>query len=443
MAASPGRLFGRGLRNAVAACAELSDAAERCPVIRASGIPTIDGDMDALAEHARAISAVGAEFAGTGAQVQATWQGLGAVYDAPEAGQLIASMGPVAQVSASVGEDLETVGQALAGYAAEVKDIQARLAVLRQQAAEFEQSLGGDAERAGDDGNRERNDELIAAVDVAVADFNDAERRCANAIGALYGGQSYRADDGDGRAERGEYGATAEQFDRAAGSDEGLPWGANAEDDPGWLSTIGHGVLDVAGLVPVLGEPADAANAAWYTAEGDYTNAALSAAAMVPLVGWAATGGKFGVKGVRAVRSLDGARAWMRGRPSMVPAHAEKVPFIPNDKFQIGERYVWRDPETGKRVQYHAHGVDPGRPASDNAGQGAIYRVRVGNHYLDGNGNLHTRNAVDPNSPAYNPKAANDTHIPYPKDQPPPGQPHRRVAVPNPAAFVGPDRQEN
>ena len=60
----------------------------------------------------------------------------------------------------------------------------------------------------------------------------------------------------------------------------------------GLFSKIGHGVLDVAGLVPGVGEVADLANAAWYTAEGDYTMAALSAAAAIPFAGWAATGAK-------------------------------------------------------------------------------------------------------------------------------------------------------
>ena len=62
-------------------------------------------------------------------------------------------------------------------------------------------------------------------------------------------------------------------------------------------SSIGHGLLDVAGLVPVVGEAADLANAAWYTAEGDYTMAALSAAAAIPFAGWAATGAKGVIKG--------------------------------------------------------------------------------------------------------------------------------------------------
>ena len=60
--------------------------------------------------------------------------------------------------------------------------------------------------------------------------------------------------------------------------------------------------LDVAGLVPVFGEIADGLNALIYLARGDYLNAGLSAAAMVPFAGWAATGGKLGVKGAKAAK---------------------------------------------------------------------------------------------------------------------------------------------
>lgn len=131
------------------------------------------------------------------------------------------------------------------------------------------------------------------------------------------------------------------------------------------------------------------------------------------------------------------------GRPSMVPRHAERVPFTPSAKFPRGEAYEWTDPATGKKVRYHAHGPDPDVPVTNNAGRGPIYRQRAGNHYLDAEGNLHTRNSVErPKSPAYNPQAAKDTHIPYPKDQPPPDQPHVRVAAPNPAGLAGADGDE-
>ncbi|MFD1145582.1 DNRLRE domain-containing protein [Saccharothrix hoggarensis] len=66
-------------------------------------------------------------------------------------------------------------------------------------------------------------------------------------------------------------------------------------------SDLGHLALDVVGLVPVIGEAADLANAAWYAAEGDYVNAALSAASAIPFAGYAATGAKLAIKGADAV----------------------------------------------------------------------------------------------------------------------------------------------
>ena len=55
--------------------------------------------------------------------------------------------------------------------------------------------------------------------------------------------------------------------------------------------------LDLAGLIPVVGEIADGANGLIYTAKGDMLNAGLSFSAMIPVVGVASTGGKLAKKG--------------------------------------------------------------------------------------------------------------------------------------------------
>lgn len=76
------------------------------------------------------------------------------------------------------------------------------------------------------------------------------------------------------------------------------------------ISDIGHTALDVAGMVPVIGEAADLANAGWYLAEGDKANAALSAAGAIPFAGNAATAAKWGKKAVDAADMVaDGAKA--------------------------------------------------------------------------------------------------------------------------------------
>lgn len=80
----------------------------------------------------------------------------------------------------------------------------------------------------------------------------------------------------------------------------------------GLLSSIGHSVLDVAGLIPVVGEPADGVNAAWYAGQGDHLNAGLSAAGMVPLFGWGATAAKAGLKGAKAAEKAEHAEETAR-----------------------------------------------------------------------------------------------------------------------------------
>lgn len=71
-----------------------------------------------------------------------------------------------------------------------------------------------------------------------------------------------------------------------------------------WLNKAGHLALDVAGLIPVVGNVFDAANAAWYGAEGDYANAALSSAAAIPGAGYAAFGAKMIGKGLKAAKPV-------------------------------------------------------------------------------------------------------------------------------------------
>lgn len=96
-------------------------------------------------------------------------------------------------------------------------------------------------------------------------------------------------------------------------------------------SDIGHAVLDVAGLVPGLGEPADLLNAAWYAAEGNHADAALAAASAVPFVGVAATVAR------RADDAVDLARAVSRSG-DIAPA-AARTDALPDWPGQLGGSY--------------------------------------------------------------------------------------------------------
>ena len=55
-------------------------------------------------------------------------------------------------------------------------------------------------------------------------------------------------------------------------------------------------MLDAFGLIPGIGEFADGLNVAIYAARGDKVNAAISAASMVPFLGWAAVSTKYATK---------------------------------------------------------------------------------------------------------------------------------------------------
>lgn len=229
------------------------------------------------------------------------------------------------------------------------------------------------------------------------------------------------------------------------------PWGLRPMTDEdagggGWMSDAGHGALDVLGLVPGFGEVADGVNAAWYAAEGDWVNAGLSAAAMVPFVGWAATGGKWGVRGAKFVTTPQGARTWVTGKPPGVPRNAVEVPFKDSKgKFPDGGRaFEWQgkpkapnSAEDSVKWKYHAHGSNPKAPEGSNSALGPTYRIKSGSYHLDQYGNWHPHSAVKMDGDLASP--SNTTHIPYPRSLPPPGVTTRRFIAPNPVALTGPE----
>lgn len=55
---------------------------------------------------------------------------------------------------------------------------------------------------------------------------------------------------------------------------------------------LAHGLLDAAGMLPFVGEVFDLANGALYLLEGDWTNAGISAAALIPILGSGGTGAR-------------------------------------------------------------------------------------------------------------------------------------------------------
>ena len=73
----------------------------------------------------------------------------------------------------------------------------------------------------------------------------------------------------------------------------------NKKEGMSWLEKLQLS-LDAAGMVPGYGEVADLANAAIYGMQGDWKNAGISAAAMLPIVGSTGTAARLAYKGAKA-----------------------------------------------------------------------------------------------------------------------------------------------
>jgi hypothetical protein len=89
--------------------------------------------------------------------------------------------------TASVAEDLGAAAGALRAYAADTADIQARLDLLRLQAADLASAGDGAQDEATLDELDTRGGELSAESAALIAEWEAAQLRCANALRALSG----------------------------------------------------------------------------------------------------------------------------------------------------------------------------------------------------------------------------------------------------------------
>ncbi|GHD48968.1 hypothetical protein [Streptomyces galbus] len=201
-------------------------------LIDPSGIPHFIGDLSTLDVDVMLLTANAAQFRASGADIHTTFQGLGAVYHAPEAGDLLSSTEPVRAKSDAFADDLEKVVSALSEYSAEVQPLVDRLETLKADATAFVASVSGDEDWRKDQDKVDRNNALWREVNHAVAAFQAAERRAYNKIMGLIGGQKLTVDDGSHGDSM--YGYRADDLDHARQT----PWGAPAEREYegwGWL----------------------------------------------------------------------------------------------------------------------------------------------------------------------------------------------------------------
>jgi hypothetical protein len=140
---------------------------------------------------------------------------------------------------------------------------------------------------------------------------------------------------------------------------------------PGPLEIL-HNALDLAGLVPYLGAVPDSINAGLYAIEGDWINAGISSAAILPIFGDAATVGRIAEKQVinkitreavehsgskKIASSLQEARAASVGRQGRLPGKIDEA-----IEHGIVEEAIEQGP---------ARRVRPGRAPSTGLGESA------------------------------------------------------------------------
>lgn len=136
------------------------------------------------------------------------------------------------------------------------------------------------------------------------------------------------------------------------------PWGLSAWD---WI----HGGLDALGFIPGLGEIADGINAGLYALRGKWGYAAISVAAMIPVVGDLAKGGKYARKAIVIGENMSRVRAATRAlRDQGVNARwyqAWKIdPWDPALAMRRNEAWIQRKMREGYDI--YDIGIDATRP---------------------------------------------------------------------------------
>ncbi|MEV5825864.1 hypothetical protein AB0L25_09830 [Spirillospora sp. NPDC052242] len=204
------------------------------PAAIAARIPA--PDLAGLEAAARAIKKDGAAIAATGHRIATAWSGLRDAYRAPEAGELLAAIRPVPAAGDDAERALTVVGDALLTFVAEARAAIERLRWLQLEAAAFREEIAGADDWTHDGRLTEKNDILIGAVAHALAEYQGAERDCANKISSTFGGARYVPAGTPARPDWVVYGADEHNLPE----DAETPWGAPGKDTR-WWEDVGAG----------------------------------------------------------------------------------------------------------------------------------------------------------------------------------------------------------
>ena len=225
------------------------------------------------------------------------WNGLPAVYVAPEAEQAYGLMAPAATASETIKTKFEKASSALDDFAGAIEPVKAELQALEQEAASFRTSTLSEYGDKWRDHQEvvDRNNALLGRYAKVVETLTTAAAACANSINGLLDGVELPAVEGI-------------SADALMQSGEMMPWGAPVEKNRNCAESVGHGVGNFAkntwdGFKAMAGIGADGswswenASNAW-VGVGDFALSVWVAKNPVVAAGVAFLGGKDGAQWV-------------------------------------------------------------------------------------------------------------------------------------------------
>lgn len=203
-----------------------------------------------LEEMARALRRAGGSMAETGSAITSSWSGLSTWYAAPEADTLFGVLAPVTSSGIVIEMATDRVAGAVEDFAESVRDIKQRWGGLRARSYSFLREIEGDEDWTkadtlfgGESDNVQKNADLVTEAQSLIAEYNEAERTCANIINIGIDGRT-RFVEG---SEVGADGPASDEYVHGIStdlSDVPMEWGTPAEVDQHWWTDVGDAVWD-------------------------------------------------------------------------------------------------------------------------------------------------------------------------------------------------------
>jgi hypothetical protein len=231
--------------------------------LNASGLPQLD-DGGAVRSGASTLQTAVGKVATRAQSIQSTWSTIAAHYDAPEASLVHTAMDKPVTAADNLASKTDTAAGALSTYGDRLDELNAQRAQLAADIASFNAHREEvTSESSGFLGWRDwtgwekqdllnKEEDLNDRAAAFAAAVDEAQRTCANAISAIFGGPEYKAADRAAVDDANVYGLSEEGYDQLGLSGENA-WGApEGWTDTSWMSAgymLGRGaVRSVTGL---------------------------------------------------------------------------------------------------------------------------------------------------------------------------------------------------